>query len=67
MRDPKKDPREGDELRREGDELRREGTVILVDQVKPDAVYYRVTDDQGGLVGAWWLSLEDWRAAWEGE
>jgi len=54
-RDPRQDPREGDELRqRDGNQ------VLIVDMVRDRQVYYRVTE-HGALVNALRISLEHWR------
>lgn len=54
-RDPRTDPRDGDELcQRDGDQ------VLLVDMVRAGQVYYRVTE-HGALVNALRVSISHWR------
>ena len=55
-RDPRLDPREGDELPSAAGTLR-----LLVDRVTPYEVAYRVVDASGGLHGAYRTSLSNWR------
>jgi hypothetical protein len=56
MRDPRTDPRDGDELRQRGGGLR-----ILVDKADHMEVAYRVADALDGLVAAYRVPLEMWR------
>ena len=54
-RDPRTDPREGDELSQAGGTLR-----LLVDRVTDREVAYRVVDASGGLHGAYRTRLSNW-------
>lgn len=61
-RDPRIDPHEGDEL------LQRNGTLrLLVDGVTYRTVYYRIVDGQDGPLGAFRISMSDWRSLAEGQ
>lgn len=51
-RDPRTDPREGDELIEMG------GSRVLINAVEDDTVCYRVTDGDGGLLGAFRCAIE---------
>ena len=55
-RDPRTDPREGDELRE-----RAGARLLLVDLVRDGWVYWRTVTDDGGLIAAWRAPLTEWR------